>query len=75
MFNVYCLLFNVYWFMKAMTKTQMASCAGVCIETFSNWLKPHQDTLTAMGYPPGRRVIPPNVVAWMCEQFDIDIND
>ena len=59
--------------MKAMTKTQMADCAGVCIETFNNWLKPHQATLAAMGYPPGRRVIPPNVVAWMCEQFDINI--
>ena len=59
--------------MKAMTKTQMADCAGVCIETFNNWLKPHHATLAAMGYPPGRRVIPPNVVAWMCEQFDINI--
>ena len=34
-----------------MTKTQMADCAGVCIETFNNWLRPHQATLAAMGYP------------------------
>ena len=60
--------------MKAMTKTQMARCAGVCLETFSDWLKPHQETLTEMGYPPGKRAIPPNVVAWICKQFDINID-
>ena len=59
--------------MKAMTKTQMACHAGVCLETFSNWLKPHQEQLTAMGYPPGKRCIPPNVVEWMCRHFCIDI--
>ena len=56
-----------------MTRTQMANCAGVCLETFSNWLKPHQTVLTAMGYPPGKRSIPPNVVAWIAETFCIDI--
>ena len=45
--------------MKAMTRTQLASYAGVCLETFKNWLEPHQQTLTEMGYPPGRRIIPP----------------
>ena len=59
--------------MKSMTKTQMANCAGVCLETFSSWLKPHQAELTAMGYPPGKRSIPPNVVAWIAEKFCIDI--
>ena len=60
--------------MRAMTKTQMAECAGVCLETFNSWLEPHQAELTAMGYPPGRRSIPPNVVAWIAEQFCIDIS-
>ena len=59
--------------MKAMTKTKMAGYAGVCLETFSSWLEPHQQTLTKMGYPPGKRVIPPNVVEWMCHQFCIRI--
>ena len=56
-----------------MTRTQMARCAGVCLKTFSAWLKPHQEELTRMGYPPGRRCIPPNVVRWMCTTFDIDL--
>ena len=57
-----------------MTKTQMARCAGVCLETFSDWLKPHQETLTAMGYPPGKRAIPPNVVEWISYHFNINID-
>ena len=60
--------------MKAMTRTQLAGYAGVCLETFKNWLEPHQQTLTEMGYPPGRRIIPPNVVEWMCKQFNIEID-
>jgi hypothetical protein len=60
--------------MKSTTKTKMAEYAGVCLETFSSWLKPHQQTLTQMGYPPGKRSIPPNVVEWMCHQFCIKID-
>ena len=59
--------------MKSMTRTQMANMAGVCLETFSSWLKPHQAELTAMGYPPGKRIIPPNVVSWIANKFCIDI--
>ena len=59
--------------MKAMTKTQLACYAGVCVDTFTNWLKPFKDELAAMGYRKGQRSIPPNVVAWMCHQFNIDV--
>ena len=59
--------------MKAMNKTQLAAYAGVCVETLSNWLEPHQDELAAMGYKPGNRSIPPNVVEWICRRFLIDI--
>ena len=51
----------------------MAQRAGVCLKTFSAWLKPYEEELTQMGYPPGRRCIPPNVVQWMCETFSIDL--
>ena len=59
--------------MKAMTKTQLAMCAGVHVSTLSSWLKPYEEELTRMGYPPGRRCIPPNVVAWICERFCIEV--
>ena len=54
--------------MKAMTKTQLACYAGVCVDTFTNWLKPFKEELEAMGYRKGQRIIPPNVVAWMCQR-------
>jgi hypothetical protein len=59
--------------MKAMTKTQLASLAGVSLATFSSWLKPIEGELAAMGYLPGRRCIPPHVVRHLAERFCIDV--
>ena len=59
--------------MKAMTKTQLASLAGVSLATFSSWLKPIEGELAAMGYLPGRRCIPPHVVKHLAERFCIDV--
>lgn len=59
--------------MKAMTKTQLAACAGVSVRTFSDWLAPIASELARMGYPPGKRSIPPNVVNYLAELFCIDI--
>lgn len=59
--------------MKAITKTQMARCAGVCRKTFASWLKPHEKELTQMGYLPGMHCIPPRAVEWIAEKFCIDI--
>ena len=59
--------------MKAMTKTQLASLAGVSVATFSSWLKPIEGELAAMGYQPGKRCIPPHVVQHLAERFCIDV--
>ena len=59
--------------MKAMTKQQMADCAGVSVRTLSNWCKPHRQTLERMGVRPTMRVLPPHVVKWMTDTFCIDV--
>ena len=59
--------------MKAMTKQQIADCAGVSVKTLNNWCKPHRPTLERMGVHPTMRVLPPHVVKWMAETFCIDV--
>jgi hypothetical protein len=58
-------------FMKAMTKQQIADCAGVSVRTLLNWCKPYRQELARMGMTPGMRVLPPNIVKWMAERFCI----
>ena len=61
-------------FMKAMSKQQIATCAGVSVRTLLNWCKPYQKELAQMGMTPGMRVLPPNIVKWIAERFCIDID-
>lgn len=48
--------------MKAMTKQELAACAGVSVKTMNNWLSPYREQLWDMGMPRNRGYIPPNVV-------------
>lgn len=59
--------------MKAMTKQELATCAGVSVKTMNNWLSPYREQLWDMGMPRNRGYIPPNVVKWLSERFCIDI--
>ena len=59
--------------MKAMTKKQLAACAGISVKTLTKWLAPHKAELARMGYPVGRRCIPPSVVGWIAKKFCIDL--
>ena len=59
--------------MKAMTRQQIALQAGVTIKTLNNWCKPFRKDLEALGLRPGMRVLPPNIVSWICDKFCIDI--
>ena len=59
--------------MRAMTKQQLAAFAGVSTRTLRNWLKPHEQELARMGLTPGMRVLPPNIVKWIADQFCIDV--
>lgn len=58
--------------MQSMTRQQLADYAGVNVKTLRNWLIPHQELLWQMGMPKGKGALPPNVVKWIIEQYDID---
>ncbi len=58
--------------MKSMTREQLAAHAGVCTQTLRNWLKPHLDYLHSIGMPTGKGALPPNVVKYIVDTFDID---
>ncbi len=60
--------------MKAMTRQQLADCAGVTTKTLANYLKRHRDTLWGLGLRP-REILPPSVVAWLVDHYGINIDD
>ena len=59
--------------MKAMLKSELATAAGVPTDTVRRW--PHSDTdyLRAQGITPTTRVLPPQVVRYLCEKYDIEV--
>ena len=59
--------------MKAMTKQQLADCAGVSDRTLMNWCEPFRSELERMGMKPSSRVLPPHVVKYLSELFCIDV--
>jgi hypothetical protein len=61
--------------MKAMTKQQLADCAGVSVRTLSKWCKPFHRELYELGFRPGMIVLPPSIVKWICDKFCIDIDN
>ena len=61
--------------MKAMTRQQLAECAGASVRTLSKWCIPFRHELDESGLRPGMIVLPPNIVMWICEKFCIDIDE
>jgi hypothetical protein len=59
--------------MKAMSKQELAYGAGVSVKTLMNWLQPYQKELQGMGMKQHAKVLPPNVVQWICNRFCIDV--
>ena len=60
--------------MKAMLKSELAAAAGVTRDTFRNWLRSDADYLRAQGISPKAKLLPPQVVRYLCEKYDIEIN-
>lgn len=58
--------------MKAMTKQQLAACAGVTVKTLNRWCRPYQQELSQMGLVPHMKVLPPHIVKFMATTFCID---
>lgn len=59
---------------KAMYKNELARAAGVSTATFRAWLKADKQLLTAMGISPRQQLLPPMIVRYLCEKYDIDVN-
>ena len=56
-----------------MSKQQLADSAGVTVKTLMSWCKPYEEELGRMGMKPRAKVLPPNVVKFICERFTIII--
>jgi transposase len=60
--------------MKAMSKQQLADCAGVSVTTLMNWCRPYRKELEALGLKPNSKVLPPKIVEYITRLFCIDVN-
>jgi len=59
--------------MKALSKQQLADCAGVSVKTLNNWCKPYRDELWMLGMRPRMKVLPPRIVSFLADKFCIDV--
>ena len=59
--------------MKAMSKQQIADCAGVSVRTLMEWCKPHAAELKRLGLRPNAKLLPPRIVQFMADTFAIDV--
>ena len=60
--------------MKAMTRQELADCAGVTTKTLRNYIKCHWDELWAIGMRPNH-ILSPKVVEWLARNYGIDVKD
>ena len=60
-------------FMKAMYKSELAAAAGVTHDTFRRWLRSDADYLRSQGLSPKAKMLPPQVVAYLVEKYNIEL--
>ena len=58
--------------MKAMLKSELAAAAGVSRDTLRRWLNSDADYLRSQGLNPKAKMLPPQVVRYLCEKYDIE---
>ena len=58
--------------MKAMYKSELAAAAGVTRDTFRRWLHSDADYLRSQGLNPKAKMLPPQVVAYLVEKYNIE---
>lgn len=59
--------------MKSYTKIELARAAGVSGETFRRWLRTDSAFLRANHITPKTKILPPHVVKYLCEKYDIEV--
>ena len=60
---------------KAMLKSELAAAAGVSLSTFTSWLRNDQDFLSSLNISKRAKYLPPCVVRYLCEKYDIDLGE
>lgn len=61
--------------MKSMFKSELASAAGVTCDTFRRWLHSDADYLSSQNIKPKAKLLPPQVVAYLVEKYNIEVDD
>ena len=61
--------------MRAMSKQELADCAGVSVRTLMNWCEPYQTELRVLGLKRFTKILNPGIVAFICDKCCIDIED
>jgi hypothetical protein len=59
--------------MKAYSKIELVRAAGVSGETFRRWLKRDKIFLAENHITPRTKILPPKVVKYLCEKYDIEV--
>lgn len=59
--------------MKSYTKSELARAAGVSPATFRRWLLHDRAYLASHHILPTTKVLPPQVVKYLCEKYCIDL--
>lgn len=58
--------------MKSAYKYELADAAGVSYTTFYRWIARNRSELEKFGVTPKTKLLPPNAVKWICNQYGID---
>ena len=59
--------------MTSTYKFELANAAGVSNNTFRRWLSEQRSKLAELGAKPRGQLLPPKAVAWICQQYGIDL--
>ena len=59
--------------MKSYSIIELARAAGVSGETFRRWLRTDAAYLRANHITPKTTLLPPHVVKYLCEKYDIEV--
>jgi len=66
-------MINFYDRHRFVSKRQLAKLAGVSDRTFSRYLASRRHILEEMGISPNARLLPPQAVKYVCEDYCIDL--
>lgn len=66
-------MINYYDKHKFISKKELARLAGVSDRTFCRYIRSRRHILDAMGVLPNARLLPPQAVKYVCEDYCIDL--